>query len=139
MKRTDIIEQAEKIRTDMNTVTANLSDAEAVLVANLYLPWKVGEIVPVGEIRRFGDKLYRCLQEHTTQAEWTPDVTPALWVEVAAEGEYREIKDGMLSTEAFAKGEVGWYQSKDNLWKSLIDANVYTPETYPAGWEKYTE
>jgi len=45
----------------------------------------------------------------------------------------------MLSTEAFAKDEIGWYKTKDNLWKSTIDANVYTPETYPAGWEKYTE
>ena len=59
--------------------------------------------------------------------------------EVAPTGEYREIKDNMLSTEAFAKDEIGWYQTKDNLWKSMIDANAYTPESYPAGWEKVTE
>lgn len=34
---------------------------------------------------------------------------------------------------AFAKGEFGWWG--DVLYRSLIDANVYTPEQYPAGWE----
>ena len=58
---------------------------------------------------------------------------------MAAPGEYREIKDNMLPTESFAKGEIGWYKTKDNLWKSLIDNNVWTPDTYPAGWEKYAE
>lgn len=135
--RLDIVEQARKIRSDMNTVTANLTDAEAVKVIGLYLPWTVGENCAVGEIRRYNNKLYRCLQAHITQSNWTPDAVPALWVEVAAEGEYREIKDNMLSTEAFALGEIGWYQTKTNLFKSLIDNNVYTPNAYPAGWEVY--
>lgn len=134
--RFDIIEQAKRIRSDMNTVTANLTDAEAVKVAGLYLPWKAGESYAEGEVRRYADKLYRCLQTHTSQADWTPEAVPSLWVEVAPEGEHREIKDSMLPTEAFTLGEIGWYQTKDNLYKSLIDNNVYTPETYPAGWEK---
>lgn len=137
--RNDIVEQAKKIRADMNTVISNLTDEEAVKVKGLYLPWEVGIKYSVDDVRRYGDKLYRCLQAHTSQADWTPDAVPALWVEVAAPGEYREIKDNMLSTEAFAKGEIGWYQTKDNLWKSIIDANVWTPDSYPAGWEKYTE
>lgn len=116
-----------------------LTDAQALEVIDLYDQWTVGVTYPVDTRIRYGEKLYKCLQAHTSQADWIPTATPALWVEVAAEGEYREIKDNMLSTEAFAKGEVGWYQTKDNLWKSLIDANVYTPETYPAGWEKYAE
>lgn len=134
--RNDIIAQAQAIRGDINTVTATLSDEQAVKVKALYLPWEVGVAYAVGDVRRYGDKLYRCLQAHTSQEDWMPTAVPALWVEVAAEGEYREIKDNMLSTEAFAKGEIGWYKSKDSLWESLINANVYTPETYPAGWEK---
>ena len=139
MKRNDIVEQANAIKAAMTTAGEMLTDAQALEVIDLYDQWAVGVTYPVDTRIRYGEKLYKVLQEHTTQADWTPDVTPALYVEVAPAGEYREIKDNMLSTEAFAKGEVGWYQSKDNLWKSLIDANVYTPETYPAGWEKYTE
>ena len=82
--------------------------------------------------------LYKCNIGHTTQDGWPPETTPNLWTEVAEIGEYREIKDGMLSTEAFALGEIGWYKAKDNLYKSLIAANVYTPDTYPSGWEKVT-
>ena len=134
--RNDIFKQAQAIRGDMDTVGGMLTDEQATEVVNLYQPWAVGVVYAVDDRRRYGEKLYKCLQEHTSQAEWTPDATPALWVEVAAPGEYREIKDGMLSTEAFALGEIGWYQTENNLYKSLIDANVYTPDTYPAGWEK---
>ena len=34
---------------------------------------------------------------------------------------------------AFAKDECGWWG--ETLYKSLIDANVYTPDQYAAGWE----
>jgi len=36
--------------------------------------------------------------------------------------------------QAFAEGECGWW--KDVLYKSLIPANVYTPEQYADGWEE---
>ena len=133
--RFDIVEQARAIRKSMDTATANLTDEQAIEVMGLYMPWGIDEAVNAGDIRRYDGKLYRCLQAHTTQAQWKPAVTPALWVEVVAEGEYREIKDNMLPTEAFALGEIGWYSTKNRLYKSLIDNNVYTPVTYPAGWE----
>jgi hypothetical protein len=147
--RNDIVAQAQAIRADMNTVTATLTDEQAAAVPNLYELWSPDGVKyysgadhkhTQAKVRgRISNLLYKCLQTHTSQEDWNPEVTPALWVEVAAEGEYREIKDNMLSTEAFAKGEIGWYKSKDNLFKSLIDSNVWTPETYPAGWEKYEE
>lgn len=139
MKRNDILEQAEKIRADMNKVGAVLTDEQAIEAVGLYEPWREGmELAKDDRIRR-NDKLYKVLQPHTTQADWLPENTPALYVEVAALGEYREIKDNMLSTEAFAKDEIGWYQTETNLYKSLIDNNVWTPETYPAGWEQVIE
>ena len=133
--RFDIVEQARAIRKSMDTATANLTDEQAIEVMGLYMPWGIDEDVNAGDIRRYDGKLYRCLQAHTTQAQWKPAVTPALWVEIAAESEYREIKDNMLPTEAFALGEIGWYHTKNRLYKSLIANNVYTPVTYPAGWE----
>lgn len=139
MKRKDIVEQANVIEAAMTTAGAMLTDEQAIEVIDLYDEWKPDVAYGVDNRVRYEEKLYKCLQAHTSQADWIPTATPALWVEIAAPGEYREIKDNMLSTEAFAKDEIGWYQTKDNLWKSLIDANVYTPETYPAGWEKYTE
>lgn len=134
MKRYDTVEQARAKHNAMVNAGAMLTDEQAVTVIDLYDEWAVGVAYKVDARIRYGEKLYKVLQDHTTQADWTPDVTPALYVEVGYG--YREIKDGMLSTEAFAKGEIGWYKTKDNLWKSTIDANVYTPESYPNGWEK---
>lgn len=136
--RNDILEQAQAIRTAMDTAGSVLTDEQAIEVKELYQLWAVGVDYAVDDVRRHNGKLFRCLQAHTSQADWTPDAVPALWVEIAAAGEYREIKENMLSTEAFALGEIGWYQTKDNLYKSLIAANVYTPDTYPDGWEKVT-
>lgn len=144
--RNDIFKQAQAIRGDMDTVGDMLTDEQAAAVPNLYELWNPEGVKyysgadhkhPQAKVRgRISNLLYKCLQTHTSQADWNPEATPNLWVEVAAPGEYREIKDGMLSTEAFAKDEIGWYKTKDNLWKSTIDANVYTPDTYPAGWEQ---
>ena len=134
--RSDVLEQAKAIRAAMGKVTATLTDEQALEVKELYPLWVTDTAYAVDTIVRYEDKLYRCVQAHTSQDNWTPDATPALWVEIAPVGEYREIKDNMLPTEAFALDEIGWYQTKDNLFKSLIDANTYTPDSYPAGWEK---
>lgn len=136
--RSDVLEQAKAIREAMGKVTATLTDEQAIELSVLYPLWVIGAEYAVDARVRYGDKLYKCLQSHTSQDNWTPDVTPALWVEVAPPNEYREIKDGMLPTEAFALGEIGWYKEEDNLWKSLIDANTYTPDIYPSGWEQVT-
>lgn len=134
--RNDILEQAQAIRNAMGKVTATLTDEQAIEVKELYPLWATDTAYAVDTVIRYEDKLYRCLQAHTSQSDWTPPAVPALWVEVAPAGEYREIKENMMSTEAFALGEIGWWQTEDNLYKSLIDANVYTPVSYPAGWEK---
>ena len=131
--------QAEAKHNAMVNAGAMLTDEQAVTVIDLYDEWAVGVTYAVDTRIRYGEKLYKVLQDHTTQADWTPDVTPALYVEVAPAGEYREIKDGMLSTEAFAKGEIGWWETKENLYESLIDGNVYTPVSYPDGWQKVGE
>lgn len=43
--------------------------------------WKPGEAVKVGDRRYYNGKWYICIQSHTTQADWTPDIVPALWKE----------------------------------------------------------
>lgn len=56
-----------------------LTDQEALKTKDLQKPWKVGESVEAGDRRGYGDLLYKCRQAHTTQADWTPDKTPAMW------------------------------------------------------------
>ena len=137
MKRYDTVEQAQAKKASIDTAGAMLTDEQAVEVIDLYDEWAVGVTYKVDTRIRYGEKLYKVLQDHTTQADWTPDVTPALYVEVGYG--YREIKENMMATEAFAKGEIGWWKEKDNLYESLFDGNVYTPDSYPNGWQKVGE
>lgn len=78
--RNDILEQAQEIRTSIDNVTVALADADAAENPMLFLPWEVGIEYAVGDRRRHDDKVYKCLQAHTSQADWEPPVVPALWV-----------------------------------------------------------
>ena len=131
----DIVALMQQLRAALMDFAADVPDDKAVKYPMLFEPWEAGKAYAADDRRQYADRLWKCLQAHTSQDDWTPDATAALWVEVAAPGEYREIKENMLSTEAFAKDEIGWWQTKDNLYKSKIANNVYTPESYPDGWE----
>lgn len=65
-----------------------LTDEQAATIPTLYPVWIVGEAVTEGDRRLYEDRLYKCLQPHITQADWTPDKTPSLWavIEVAHKG-----------------------------------------------------
>lgn len=52
--------------------------------ADLFAPWAVPVAYTVGQIRRYTDgKLYKCVQAHTSQADWTPDTAASLWTPVS--------------------------------------------------------
>lgn len=80
--RNDILEQAQEIRTSIDSVTSTMADADAAKNPMLFLPWKTDTKYEVGDHRRHDGKVYKCLQAHTSQADWTPPVVPALWVVV---------------------------------------------------------
>lgn len=57
-------------------------DQEALEIKCLYKQFtrQIGNVLKVGEYIQYGGKLYRVLQEHTCQAEWTPDISASLYV-----------------------------------------------------------
>ena len=82
----DRLEMARQLRKALEMYVADLPDEKAVTVSSVAQPWAVGEAVTPG-MRRYYDptgRLYKCVQAHTTQADWTPDKTPALWAVVDA-------------------------------------------------------
>lgn len=79
--------EAEQYRRHINTVVDELPDEAALGVLDLFLPWAESADYAAGDRRKYDDKLYRCEQAHTSQADWTPDKTPALWTEVAKPGQ----------------------------------------------------
>lgn len=69
--------------------------------------------------------------------ENTPDAAPTLWEDIQYKQGYRIIPEVITAGQAFALGELGWWG--DSLYKSLLNSNVWTPEGYPAGWERQEE
>lgn len=60
-------------------VRPELPDQLALKYSAMYPVWKEGIAVEAGQRYQYGGWLYKVGQAHTTQADWTPDVTPALW------------------------------------------------------------
>ena len=62
-------------KTEAERLTEELEEAQAAVVAY----WRPRESVAAGDRRFYIDDWYTCIQGHTTQEDWTPDITPALW------------------------------------------------------------
>lgn len=124
---------AREVRAAMDTAGAQLDDAAALDAMAIYPVWEIGAAYAVNDRRRYGVNLYKCVQAHTSQADWTPDATPALWVKVSVE-EWPEFVQPTGAHDAYNTGDKVTYNGKRYV--SLIDANVYSPDAYPAGWEE---
>lgn len=76
--------EARVLRMAIETAVVSLPDEEAAQAPSLSQPWTVGEEVEPGDRRYYAPTglLYKVIQGHTTQADWTPDATPSLWVVV---------------------------------------------------------
>lgn len=128
-------EHAYKLRELLHKASASLSDEDALDGIELFPLWAVGIDYAADQRIRYGEKLYRCVQAHTSQEGWEPDKTPALWAEVAKPGEIPVWKQPTGAQDAYAKGDKVWYPEKDTtVYVSLVDANVWQPTT-PGLWE----
>ena len=127
-----LLEAAQKLRAAMDIAGAKLDDATALDAMAIYPAWKADTAYAIGQRVRYGDKLYKCVQAHTSQGDWMPSATPALWVRVSIE-EWPEWVQPTGAHDAYAKGDKVTYKGKRYI--SLIDGNTYSPDAYPAGWE----
>ena len=122
------------ISSNSEKIVSTFTDENAVKVIDLYPVWMVGISVAKDSRYQYNGKLYKCVQAHTTQADWTPDITPALWVKVSLD-EWPEWVQPTGSHDAYAKGDKVTHSSKK--WTSDVDANTWEPGVY--GWTEYVE
>mgnify|MGYP004516249903 CR=1 FL=1 len=104
--------------------------------AELFTEWAYPIAYTVGQLRRHNGKLYRCVQAHTSQADWTPDTAASLW-SVAADPaeEWPAWSQPVGAHDAYSKGAKVSHNGKH--WTSSVDSNVWEPGVY--GWTEYTE
>ena len=131
MTRTELL----KIRRMIEKASETLTDTDALETPELFPAWEVGIQALAGHRYRYDGKLYRCNQPHITQEDWTPDITPALWTNVAEPGTIPVWKQPTGAQDAYNTGDQVWYpEVNTTVYESLIDANTWSPEAYPAGW-----
>lgn len=127
-------QKAHALRAMIEKAAISLDDSDALDAVELFPAWKT-DTAYTAEIRvRYGDKLYRCEQSHTSQADWTPDQTPALWTEVAKPGEIPVWRQPSGAQDAYMTGDKVHYPTEaDPVYISTVDNNVWAPGVY--GWE----
>ena len=132
MKRSELY----KLRELIEKASTSLGDGDALDAVELFPVWAEGVAYEVGKRIQCGGKLYKCVQAHTSQADWKPDIVPALWTEVAKPGEIPVWRRPVGAQDAYQTGDLVHYPDADGpVYRSLIDANVWSPQDYPQGWE----
>ena len=59
--------------------TLSVDEATAYRMREFYPEWKSGMTLTVGYKLQYGGKLYRVIQAHTSQDDWTPDAVASLF------------------------------------------------------------
>ena len=138
------IQKAEQLRKALQMFAQSLGDEQAMEVATVFPAYKVGKAYKANEMVTYGyngvgdPQLYRIIQDHTSQSDWKPDVTPALYTPIGLnEKGYPVWSQPTGAHDAYNKGDIVDYQGV--LYESLIDGNIYSPESYPQGWDVVTE
>lgn len=135
---------AEQFRFAVQEFAATLSEEKAMEIAAVYPEWDGnGHIYAINDYCVYGfnnvgdPQLYRCLQAHTSQSDWTPDTSVSLFKAIGIADDDVPIWSQPVGTEdAYMKGDkVHYPDAAGDIYESLIDYNVYSPEAYPAGWK----
>ena len=129
-----VIENARKIRAIIEDLIIEVDDKTASNAVVLFPKLKGnGALIAAGTRIEYNGTLKRAAVDLWDTLENNPDNAPSLWHDIQYKDGIRFIPQTIFSTEAFELGELGWWNNK--IYESLINANVYTPDQYPAGWK----
>lgn len=126
---TDVVELVTLDKSNPADITTDL------ITAQRRPPWQAGISVGVGEVYQYSGNLYEVIQSHTTQADWTPDISFALfkrfyepandpWPWVQPQGAHDAYPIGARVTH------------NGYTWQSDVSANVWEPGVF--GWTNLT-
>lgn len=126
--------QALKLRSCIETAAQALDDQSASGAPALFPALNQnGALISAGTRINWGGTVKRAAVDLWDTAENTPDAAPNLWEDLEYRDGVRIIPAVITVGKAFARDELGWWGN--TLYRSKVDANVYTPEQYPANWE----
>ena len=126
-------EEAQKIIEALVALRESASDADALNAVAIYPEWREDVSYTTGQRIRYNGTLYKVLQDHTSQVDWTPDAAPSLFAKVLIpDPETITEWERPDSTNPYAKGDKVTHNGK--TWVSDIDGNLWEPGVY--GWSE---
>ena len=145
---TELLERVENVvakqdeqdnKIDKILIYSSMSEEDKSNLVKDIKVWTVGESLKAGDLRRVGNIAYEVIQAHTTQADWRPENTPALYkiyIPKTTEDGQEVIPDFKQPTgahDAYKLGDKVRFNGK--IYESVIDNNAYSPEAYSQGWK----
>ena len=125
MKRSEAIKYRRKIE-----LAAEMQEDEQALESIDLFPKWMPQISIIKDKRyQYNGQLYKAVQYHTSQADWAPDVVPALFVKVSIE-DWPEWVQPTGAHDAYMSGDKVSHNNKH--WICNTDNNVWEPGVY--GW-----
>ena len=131
-------EHEDPVAQSLSEVLTILTDEQAEAIVDAFPAWAVGRAYAVGDRVRYEGALYKVIQAHTSQADWTPDVAVSLFVRLSPEegdDDPTTIPEWVQPTgaqDAYNTGDRVRYEG--SVYESTIDGNVWSPADYPQGW-----
>lgn len=125
------------VKTTYETQLTTVTDDAALLLTEYYPVWSGDSVEYKKDYRlTYNGILYKVLQDHTSQASWTPDAAPSLFAKVLVTGDEDTPPEWQQpdSTNAYMTGDRVTFEG--HVYESLIDNNVWKPTDYPAGWKQ---
>lgn len=114
----------------------SLTESELYQFPSVYPAWKPGIAVQMNEKYQHGGKLYKVVQAHTTQLNWSPDIVPALFTVYNPPEIIPVWVQPTGAHDVYMKGDkVCFPTANDPVYESIIDNNSWSPTAYPAWWK----
>lgn len=138
------LQAAEQLRRALQMFAAELPEEQALEVATVYPRYQAGVAYPKGQYISCGTDqngdpcLYRVEQAHTSQEDWPPESTKSLYTRIGLTASGWPVwSQPTGAQDAYNTGDIVSYEG--TLYESIIDGNVWSPDTYPQGWQIYVE
>lgn len=141
--RAEIMRRAYVLRAFIDSHASEVDDEQALAIPDLMPLWNSGEEYSLGDRVRYGRDVYRVIQSHTAQRDWTPDIVPALYAKLRTSHEQLADDEGIeewsqpTAENPYTKGEKVLHSG--DIWESLVDGNVWEPSATTAAlslWKK---
>lgn len=111
----------------------DLTEDQMLALIDIFPSWQTGFDYGVGEKVKYNGKLYRVIQPHTSQDNWTPELAVSLFVEIVPPEVIPEWVQPAGAHDAYKIGDKVTYE--EVLYTSLMDGNTWSPVANPAAWQ----